>query len=284
MSRAGQKKCSGAKWLKWRLMECEESRKLKNWRGSESEDRVQLSAHFGKTLKEDEGDYTDFNIDQMQITRCSVAAYGMELHGKQSTLMAAPITCLRMRVQELHQSLICQGGLPVHTGIAPHMTKKAKPSNKSNVGLNDQQAVTKSSAGQNTFSRPSRNPINFWFNVPVFKSLTRISSLLDMCFDAKSRTSSELLPPLIIITRGVHCRLLHVVGKWLYSLRVLQTQPAEGCISRIRDVICKTARSSVWTALIESIKCKCFGGSSWIFSVFLEKWKERIESMLLWNL
>lgn len=88
---------------------------------------MQLSAHSGKTLKEDEGDYLDFNIDQMQIIRCSVTAYGMELHGKQSTLMAALITCLRMRVQELHQSLICQGGLPVHTGIAPHMTKKLSP-------------------------------------------------------------------------------------------------------------------------------------------------------------
>lgn len=100
-----------------------------------------------------------------------------------------------------------------------------------------------------------------------------------MCFDANSRTSSELPPPLIIITREVHCRLLHVVGKRLYSLRVLQTQPAERCI---RDVICKTARSSVWTPLIESIKRKCFGGLSWIFSVFLEKWKEKIESVLLW--
>lgn len=55
MSRAGQKKCSGAKWLKQRLMGCDESRRLKNWRDSESEDRVQLSAHSGKTLKEDEG-------------------------------------------------------------------------------------------------------------------------------------------------------------------------------------------------------------------------------------
>lgn len=140
----------------------------------------------------------------------------------------------------------------------------------------------KSSAGQNTFSRPSRNPIYFWFNVPVVKSLARISSLLDLCFDAKSRTSSELPPPLIIISREVHCRLPLVVGKRLYSLRVLQTQPVEECISSIRDVICKTTRSSVWTASIESIKCKCFGGSSWIYSVFMEKWKEKLESVLLW--
>lgn len=41
--------------------------------------------------------------------------------------MAALITRLRMRVQKLNQSLICQGGLPVHTGIVPHMTKKLSP-------------------------------------------------------------------------------------------------------------------------------------------------------------